>query len=143
MNRLRWWVGVAVAAVVVAVLSLYALGFPQRSSFLAGEEPKACELIARDSPFGSVTACTHLGRRTPVFAHPDGNVFLLLETDTGPAAVRIDYDDTTAGGRFVAHAVEVPTWEAPGISHETGERIKDAINQRGGLKTDDWAVHRG
>jgi len=142
MNRLRWWVGVVVAAVVAVVGLVYAVGLPQRSSFLAREEPKACALASGESPFGNVVSCLLLGRRTPPFAHPDGTVFVLLETDSGPAAVRIDYTGTRNGQRFVAHAVEVQPWAVPGISHETSERIKEAITARGGLHSNDWSVHR-
>ncbi|GGM73456.1 hypothetical protein ACFFX1_47365 [Dactylosporangium sucinum] len=141
MKRLRWWSVVAVAAVVVAVASVFALDLPGRTAFLAREAPKACELMAQGaSPFGGASVCTPLGRHTPPLGNPDGQVFLLLETSTGPAAVRIDYTDTGSGD-YTATAVEVPTWEAPGISHDTAERIKEGINQRGGLKTVPWAVH--
>jgi hypothetical protein len=140
MSRLWWCCGVVGAAAVVAVLGVYALGLPQRSAFLAREEPNACGLVSNESPFGAVTACTRLGRRTPPFAHPDATVFLLLETDTGPAAVRIDYRNIRKPRGFTARAVEVPTYEAPGISHETGERIQTAVDQRGGLHTDGWTI---
>ncbi|GAA2642045.1 hypothetical protein GCM10010399_89910 [Dactylosporangium fulvum] len=142
MNRLRWWAGAAVATVVLAVVAVYALGIPRRSAFVAREAPKACDLVTRDSPLGAVNGCTPLGRRTPPLGDPEGTVFLLLETERGPAAVRIDYSDT--GRRpFTARAVEIPTWEAPGISHDTAERLKEAVNQRGGLQTRPWTVSGG
>jgi hypothetical protein len=138
MTALRWRLIAAAAIVVVCVVGVFAAAFPQRSAFLARQAPKACELFAPASPFGEVTSCIVLSRRTPPVADP-GHVFLLLETATGPAVVRIDYD-----GRDDAHvratAVEVPTWESPGISHDTGERIKTGIDGRGGLKTAAWAV---
>jgi hypothetical protein len=139
MNRLRWALVAAAAAVLVCVGGPFAATFPQRSSFLADQQPKACGLITRSSPYGEVSGCIELGRRTPPLPGP-GHVFLLLETGTGPAVVRIDYtgtDDAT----FRATAVEVPTWESPGISHETSERLKTGIDGRGGLKATPWAVH--
>ncbi|MEV8511844.1 hypothetical protein [Dactylosporangium sp. NPDC051484] len=139
MNRLGWAIGAAAAAVLVCVGGPFALGFPQRSAFLARQEPQACGLIARSSPFGEVTSCIDLGRRTPPLP-ADGQVFLLLETGTGTAVVRVDYSGTD-DEKVRATAVEVPTWQAPGISHETGERIKTGIDGRGGLKTQPWAVH--
>ncbi|WP_238016723.1 hypothetical protein KZZ52_19585 [Dactylosporangium sp. AC04546] len=141
MTRLRWWSIGAGAAVVVAVAFVFGLGLPRRSAFLAREAPNACALMAEGaSPFGGASVCTPLGRRTPPLGNPDGQVFLLLETSTGPAAVRIDYTRTDSAD-YTATAVEIPTWEAPGISHDTAERIKEGINQRGGLKTTPWVVH--
>lgn len=137
----RLWISLAAAAAValVCVGGTYAVGFPQRSAFLARQEPRACGLVARSSPFGEVTGCILLGRRTPPLSGP-GHVFLLLETGTGPAVVRVDYSGTDDNS-YTAKAVEVPTWEAPGISHETGDRIKTGIDGRGGLKTAPWAVY--
>ncbi|UWZ34083.1 hypothetical protein Drose_22815 [Dactylosporangium roseum] len=139
MNRLRWWAGAAVATVVLAVVAVFALGVPRRSAFLAREAPKACDLVTRDGPFGAVNVCTPLGRRTPPLGTPEGTAFLFLETERGPAVVRIDYSET---GRqpFTARAVEIPAWEAPGISHDTAQRLKEAVNQRGGLRTQPWTV---
>ncbi|WP_433615899.1 hypothetical protein ACQP2P_13070 [Dactylosporangium sp. CA-139114] len=139
MNRLGWAVTAAAAVVLVCGGGPFAVGFPQRSSFLADQERQACSLFARSSPFGEVTSCIDLGRRTPPISGP-GHVFLLLETAQGPAVVRIDYEGTDRQ-KFTASAVEVPTYESPGISHETGERLKTGIDSRGGLKTKPWAVY--
>jgi hypothetical protein len=140
MNPLRWWLlGGVGALVVVCTLGVVAVGLPQRSSFLARQAPHACELAARDSPFGEVTNCILLSRRTPPLSGP-GHVFLLLETGTGPTVLRLDYTGTDERD-FKVSAVEVPTWESPGISHDTGERIKTGIDQRGGLKTSPWAIN--
>jgi hypothetical protein len=138
MNRLGWALSAAAATLLVCVGGLFAAEFPQRSSFLARHEPGACGLVARSSPFGQVTSCIDLGRRTPPLPS-DGHVFLLLETATGPAVVRVDYSGT-GDTTYHASAVEVPTWESPGISHDTDVRIKTGIDGRGGLKTQPWAV---
>ncbi|MEV6926320.1 hypothetical protein AB0M46_17735 [Dactylosporangium sp. NPDC051485] len=139
MNRLGWALSAAGAALVVCGGLPFAVTFPQRSSFLADQEPKACGLVARSSPFGEVTSCIDLGRRTPPLPG-DGHVFLLLETAGGTAVVRVDYKGTDEK-TFTASAVEVPSWESPGISHETSERMKTGIDGRGGLKTQPWQVH--
>ncbi|MEU7867617.1 hypothetical protein [Dactylosporangium sp. NPDC049140] len=139
MNRLGWAASAAAAVVLVCGGGPFAVGFPQRSSFLADQEPQACSLFARSSPFGEVSSCIDLGRRTPPLSGP-GHVFLLLETVQGPTVVRIDYEGT-GKETFTATAVEVPTYEAPGISHETGERLKTGIDSRGGLRTAPWKVH--
>jgi hypothetical protein len=139
MNRLGWATATAAAVVLVCGGGPFAVGFPQRSSFLADQEKQACTLFARTSPFGEVTSCIDLGRRTPPVSGP-GHVFLLLETVQGPTVVRIDYSGTDKQ-KFTASAVEVPTYEAPGISHETGERLKTGTDSRGGLKSTPWKVH--
>lgn len=139
MHRLRWVLVAGAAVVLVCGAGPFAVTFPQRSSFLARQEPRACGLIAQASPFGGVSSCIDLGRRTPPLPAP-GHVFLLLETGTGPAVVRIDYAGTDDKD-FRATAVEVPTWESPGISHETGDRLKTGIDGRGGLKSEPWAVY--
>jgi hypothetical protein len=131
--------GVAAAVVLVCGGGPFALTFPQRSAFLARQEPQACGLVARTSPFGDVTNCIDLGRRTPPLPTA-GHVFLLLETTSGPAVVRVDYVGT-GDETFRATAVEVPPWESPGISHDTAERLKTGTDGRGGLKTQPWAVH--
>jgi hypothetical protein len=137
MNRLGWAAATAAAVVLVCGGGPLAVGYPQRSSFLAGQEQQACALFARSSPFGEVSSCIDLGRRTPLYG--EGHVFLLLETVQGPTVVRIDYDGTDKE-RFAATAVEVPTYESPGISHDTSERLKTGIDSRGGLKTTPWKV---
>jgi hypothetical protein len=139
MNRLGWAATSAAAVLLVCGGGVFATGFPQRSSFLADQEKQACSLFARSSPFGEVTSCIDLGRRTPPITGP-GHVFLLLETAQGPTVVRIDYSGTDSE-KFTATAVEVPTYESPGISHDTGERLKTSVDTRGGLKTAPWAVY--
>ncbi|WP_433047448.1 hypothetical protein [Dactylosporangium sp. CS-033363] len=139
MNRLGWTVTTAAAVVLVCGGGAFAVGFPQRSSFLADQERQACSLFAKTSPFGEVNSCIDLGRRTPPISGP-GHVFLLLETVQGPTVVRIDYSGTDSE-QFTATAVEVPTYESPGISHETSERLKTGIDSRGGLKTSPWKVY--
>jgi hypothetical protein len=139
MNRLGWAATSAAAVLLVCGGGVFAAGFPQRSSFLADQEKQACSLFARSSPFGEVSSCIDLGRRTPPLSGP-GHVFLLLETAQGPTVVRIDYRGTDPQ-KFTASAVEVPTYESPGISHDTGERLKAGVDTRGGLKTAPWAVY--
>lgn len=148
MKRLWWWCGAVLGVAVVVAGSLVATGFPGRSDFLARQQPGACRLITggaapgttvQTAPYGAITSCLVLGRRTDLSAAPDGAVFVLAETDHGVVALRIDYRGTGAG--FTADAVEVPQYRAPGISGDTANRIKDAVNQRGGLHTAPWQVH--
>jgi hypothetical protein len=147
MNRLWWWGGGVLGAVVVVTGYLVGTGFPARSDALAGRQPGACALVSggasgtagQSGPFGAVTSCINLGRRTPPGGDPDGTVFVLVESDRGPVALRIEY--TGDGDAYRADAVEIPAYLAPGISGDTANRIRDGINQRGGLNATPWRVH--
>ncbi|MET7424757.1 hypothetical protein [Dactylosporangium sp. NPDC005555] len=147
MNRLWWWCGGIVGVLVVVTGYLVATGFPGRSDALAARQPGTCTLLtggpagttAQGTPYGAVTSCINLGRRTTLAGDPDGTVFVMLETDRGPVALRVEY--TGDGDAFTADAVEIPPYLAPGISGDTSNRIKDGMNQRGGLNVTPWRVH--
>ena len=147
MNRLWWWLGGVVGVVVVVTGYLLATDFPGRSDALAAHQPGTCELLTggpagttgQSTPFGAVTSCMMLGRRTPPGGDPDGTVFVVLETERGPVALRVEYNGE--GAAYTADAVEIPAYLAPGISGDLANRIKDGINQRGGLRAEPWRVH--
>jgi hypothetical protein len=147
MKRLWWWCGGAAVVLVVVVGYLVATGFPGRSDALAARQAGTCTLLtggpdgttARSTPYGTVTSCMMLGRRTTLSGDPDGTVFVVVETDRGPVAFRVEYDGD--GEAYTADAVEIQPALAPGISAELGNRIKDGINQRGGLRAERWRVH--
>ncbi|MEV4137795.1 hypothetical protein AB0J72_37180 [Dactylosporangium sp. NPDC049742] len=141
MNRLWWWCGGVVGAVVLVTGYLIATDFPARSDALAARQPGTCGLLTAgaNAPYGVVASCMMLGRRTPPGGDPDGTVFVVLETDRGPVALRVEYNGE--GDAYTADAVEIPAYLAPGISGDLGNRIKDGINQRGGLRAEPWRVH--
>lgn len=147
MRRLWWWLGGVAGVLVVVVGYLVATGFPARSDTLAERQAGTCALLtggapgttAQGTPYGAVTSCMMLGRRTTLSGDPDGTVFVVVETDRGPVALRVEYDG--AGDGYTADAVEIRPYLAPGISADTGNRIKDGINQRGGVRTEPWRVH--
>jgi hypothetical protein len=147
MNRLWWWCGGVAGVLVVVVGYLVATGFPGRSDALAARQSGTCALLAggpqgttgRGTPYGAVMSCMMLGRRTTLAGDPDGTVFVVLETDQGPVALRVEY--TGGGDAYTADAVEIQPYLAPGISAELGNRIKDGINQRGGTRGEPWRVH--
>jgi hypothetical protein len=142
MKRLWWWCGAV--AVVALVCGVGAVRLAQRSAFLAWVQPGVCELVTGGSPFGGVTSCLRLGRRTPPFGGPYGTVFALLETDAGTVAVRVDYHRAGGGDRFTAEAVELPVHRTPGISPDpTGKRLQEAIDRRGGVRLAGWPVRPG
>lgn len=146
MRRLWWWLGGVGGALIVVAGFLVATGFPGRSDALAARQPGTCALLAggpagttgQRTPYGAITSCLMLGRRTPPAGRPDGTVFVLVETDQGPVALRVEYNGD--GDAYTADAVEIPAWLAPGISADTGNRIKDGINQRGGVRAQPWRV---
>ncbi|GAA3207076.1 hypothetical protein ACFO1B_19585 [Dactylosporangium siamense] len=147
MNRLWWWSGGIVGVLVVVVGYLVATGFPGRSDALAARQPGTCALLTggpegttgQSTPYGAITSCQMLGRRTTLSGDPDGTVFVMLETDRGPVTMRVEYNGE--GDAYTADAVEIPSWLAPGISGDTANRLKDGINQRGGLRAEPWRVH--
>jgi hypothetical protein len=146
MKRLWWWCGGVAGVLVVVVGYLVATGFPGRSDALAARQSGTCALLTggaegttgRSTPYGAVTSCMMLGRRTTLAGDPDGTVFVVLETDRGPVALRVEY--TGEGDAYTADAVEIQPYLAPGISADLGNRIKDGINQRGGLRGEPWRV---
>lgn len=147
MKRHWWWLGGVAGVLVVVVGYLVATGFPARSDALAGRQAGTCALLtggppgttAQGTPFGAITSCMMLGRRTTLSGDPDGTVFVVVETDRGPVALRVEYNGD--GDAYTADAVEIPPYLAPGISADTGNRIKDGVNQRGGLRPEPWRVH--
>ena len=146
MKRL-WWCGGLIGVVVVVVGYLVATGFPGRSDALAARQPGTCALLtggpagttAQSTPYGAINSCMMLGRRTTLSGDPDGTVFVVVETDRGPVALRVEYDGD--GDAYTADAVEIQPYLAPGISADLGNRIKDGINQRGGRRAEPWRVH--
>jgi hypothetical protein len=146
MNRLWWWSGGIVGVLVVVVGYLVATGFPGRSDALAVRQPGTCALLTggpegttgRSTPYGAITSCQMLGRRTTLSGDPDGTVFVMLETDQGPVTLRVEYDGD--GDAYTADAIEIPSWLAPGISGDTANRLKEAITKRGGMRAEPWRV---
>jgi hypothetical protein len=96
-----------------------------------------------DHPYGAVRSCQVLDSRTLLFTGVDGSVFLLLATDTGSVAVRIDYRNTGLGRQYRAEAVELTTARTPNLLPAEAHQLQRSIDSRGGVRTQVWVVHYG
>jgi hypothetical protein len=93
-------------------------------------------------PYGAIRGCRVVSMTAHVFGEVDVSYVLVLQTDMGPAVVRMDYRNTAAGRQYVAEAVELD----PGGAHladDDAARITQAITGRGGRQPTPWIVHYG
>jgi len=93
-------------------------------------------------PYGAVYACRVLDVVVPLYGEVDVSFNVLLETDTGPAVLRMDYLDIDAGRHFVAWGTELAPTGA-GLSDDEAARVRRAIADRGGRRPTPWVVHYG
>jgi hypothetical protein len=94
-------------------------------------------------PYGNVRSCRVLDSNTNLFSGIDGSVFLLLDTDTGLVAVRVDYRDTALGRQYRAEAVELTAGQTPNLSAAEARQLQRSIQDRGGIRTRAWIVSYG
>src|SRR5215475_4007915 len=101
--RPRWRVVLYVAGVVALVL-VVATHIPSPVAWSLGCRDVAIGIPfpsnSIDHPYGTVRTCRVLDSRTLLVAGVDGSVFLLLDTETGSVAVRVDYRDTGLGRQY-------------------------------------------
>ena len=147
MNRLWWWCGGVIGVLVVVVGYLVATGFPGRSDALAARQSGTCALLTA-GPAGTTAQSTpyrrdHLlhdaGPAHHAVRRPGRHRVRDPGDRPGPVTLRVEYDG--AGDAYTADAIEIPSWLAPGISGDTANRLKDGINQRGGMRAEPWRVH--
>jgi hypothetical protein len=96
-----------------------------------------------DHPYGTVRSCKVLDSRTPLFTGLDYRLFLLLDTDTGAVAVRVDYRDTSMGRQYRAEAVELTATRTPNLFAAEARQLQRSIDGRGGIRAQVWVVHYG
>ena len=149
MGRLsRTDLGLAVA-VVAGVLAALIFTDPPGSGWTTrlgcSEEPLTVHRQDRYRyPFGLVRSCRLLDRRVPWFGEVDATTYLLLDTERGAVALRVDYRDHETGRRTNAMAVELDAGEVPGdLSPDEMATLEAAIKARGGLATEPWYVRYG
>jgi hypothetical protein len=94
-------------------------------------------------PYGTVRSCQVLDSRSDLFGGLDGGVFLLLDTDRGLVAVRVDYRDTALGRQYRADAVELAAALTPNLFPAEARRLRQSIEGRGGVRTQVWTLHYG
>jgi hypothetical protein len=93
-------------------------------------------------PYGAVYSCRVLDRTVHLFAEVAVSYVLVLETDTGPVLVRLDYTNINHGRQYFANATELSPTDAD-LSDADTARIDQAIQARGGRKPTPWTVHYG
>jgi hypothetical protein len=147
--RMRTVLVAGLVALVVGGLETLVLAtrYVQRSHFLTQVTTGICERDGRvgddPSPYGPITSCRVVDRDIHLFGGVDASIYLLLQTATGSAAIRIDYRDMQAGSHYNAEAHEVGAAQAPSLSSRTRQRLRQDIDVRGGVKTPAWVIHYG
>jgi hypothetical protein len=132
---------------VVALLLVVATHIPSPLAWSRGCRDVATGLPfpanSVDHPYGTVRSCQVLDSRTDLFSGVTDRVFLLLDTDTGSVAVRVDYRDTGLGRQYRAEAVELTVARTPNLFPAEGRQMQRSIDGRGGVRKQVWVVHYG
>jgi hypothetical protein len=94
-------------------------------------------------PYGNVTSCRELHRQSHLFGSTDLSVYVLLTTQKGLVAVRVDYHNL--GSRlYIADASELATNQVPsGLSDDELAHLAADIAARGGVRPGQWILHYG
>jgi hypothetical protein len=94
-------------------------------------------------PYGDVSDCRELGRESQLFSTNQG-VDLLLTTQKGLVAIRVDYKNLDAGRQYTAEATELAASDvASGLSNDERARLAADIAARGGVRPSVWVLHYG
>jgi hypothetical protein len=96
-----------------------------------------------DHPYGTVRSCAVLDSRTVLLTGVDYRVFLLLDTDAGSVAVRVDYRNTAMGRQYRAEAAELTATRTPNLFPAEARKLQRSIDGRGGVRAQVWVVHYG
>lgn len=141
-QRLRHYgpAGLAAAVLFAACILGLVLPLPVR-----GIEGHGCNDVPTGFAlrhYGVVAGCRQLRATTHVLDGRHPNVFLLLETETGLVALRIDYDQLDMGRQYVSQAQELTPGQAPGLSRSERDRLAADLAARGG-HLDSWTLHYG
>jgi hypothetical protein len=147
LPRIRplWWAVLCIAG-LVALLLVVVTHLPFADS------RRACAEVgtglpspgnALGYPYGTVRSCRVLDSNTNLFSEVDGSVFLVLDTDMGLVAVRVDYRDTVLGRQYRAEAVELTAARTPNLSAAEARQLQRSIDGRGGVRAQVWIVHYG
>lgn len=147
------------AAIMLAVvggltLAALALNGPSVSGYSAGlgcedgpVRPGATEEKLGKAflwPYGDVHSCRPLGREGHWFGDVDVSAYVLLDTDRGLVAMRVDFRRMDGGRQYTADAYELAPDAAPGIlSAAEKRRLRDDQAARGGPLAGPWTLHYG
>jgi hypothetical protein len=95
-------------------------------------------------PYGNVISCRELDREGHLFGSADLSVYLLLDTQRGLVAVRVDYRDLGTPRFYGAYATEIEAADvASGLSDDELAQLTKDASQRGGVRVGDWVLHYG
>jgi len=144
MRRRLWLSSCLVTAGVLATALLVGPGSGGFAGHGCAEVPLSISPDATSlaEPYGTVTSCRELRRDGYWFAGGRTSVYLLLETQSGPVTVRVDYRYIDAGRAFTAVAVEVPADQVP-LDAADEQRVRSAEVARGGVRSQSWTLHYG
>lgn len=124
--------------------------YRERSNFVEARSNDVCAIVPvaltlPDSlkPYGDVSSCRFLSRRTHIFGDTDSDIHVLLNTSVGMVALRIDYRNTNAGRQHTAVAWEIAASDVPSLSPQEVEALRDAIEKRGGISKNPHGVSAG
>jgi hypothetical protein len=143
--------GIVLALLVGAGWLIYDGSVERRSKNLGCQEGGLSPTIVPDGyqddldrPYGQVHSCRRLDREGHLFGKVEISVYVLLETDRGTVAVRLDYHNLDAGRQYVAQAVEL---DGTRVEHLlSGEERRDLNRDlaiRGGARSQVWTLSYG
>jgi hypothetical protein len=148
-RRALWGVAITVALAGAGALIWFTQSDPPGSEWISehGCEEGPLASYAPGSwlyPYGAVRSCQVLDRDVPRFGNVDGSTCLLLNTDRGAVAVRVDYRNRDLGRQMTATAVELDMTDVPGIVTATQRAVlQHAIDDRGGVRAEPWIIDYG
>jgi hypothetical protein len=94
-------------------------------------------------PYGDVAACREFHRQSQFFHSTDLSVYLLLTTQKGLVAVRVDYHNL-GQRRYTAAATELAANDVPsGLSDDEQSHLAADISARGGVLPGQCILHYG
>jgi hypothetical protein len=152
----RWKSRVAVAVPVAFIIGFIAFviinggvtgsGYPWAGCGEGPTNPRVTMQTNPDSykyPYGNVTSCREFHRQSHLFGSTDLSVYLLLATQKGLVAVRVDYHNL-GEPRFTADATELAANDLPsGLSDDETAHLAADIAARGGVQPGKWILNYG
>jgi hypothetical protein len=135
-------VGAALAAAFFGGMYLtHRGGLRAATADICGDRPGA-GLVGAGLPWGIVSGCEVLDRSA--YAYPfdgrEASATVLLTTNRGLVAIRIDYSNLNDGRQMRCDAVEVAADDVPGLPGATERQLAGDIAGRGGLRQQEWAL---
>ncbi|MER7283653.1 hypothetical protein ABT369_55455 [Dactylosporangium sp. NPDC000244] len=112
------------------------------SDGICGTEPGKT-LVGPLSPYGRISRCEVLDHGADAWGDRDGSVSVLLTTDQGLVALRIDYADLGGARWYRSEGHELEAADAPDVHGATQRRLAEDIRSRGGVRATPWTLSAG